>query len=266
MKTIYASIFMTLAIPLTLHAQQRVDAVEVQQGNSSWDLGVGVAIRNSLYAGEHIRVQPFPFISHEWGSFYIQGPSVGYRFINDEQFSLNGYIAARLDGINKNDFGSKELAKHKINRNLLEDRKNGADAGLSASWKGGLGEIELDFRSDIANVSNGYQASIDYNYPVQMGDTTLIPNIGVTVQSTKLANYYFGTLSKEVSRGIIDYKPGNSTIPHIGLTAVTPFASRWTMIAGTKLDALPNEISKSPLVDDNKNYVSSIFVAITRSF
>ncbi|MDP1659007.1 MAG: MipA/OmpV family protein [Methylotenera sp.] len=266
MKTIYASIFITLAIPLTLHAEQRVDTKEVQQSNSSWDLGVGVAIRNNLYAGERTRVQPFPFISHEWGNFYIKGPYAGYRFINDEQFSLNGYIAARPDGIDKNDFGTKELAKHRINRNLLEDRKNGADAGLSASWKGELGEIELDFRSDITNVSNGYQTSIDYNYPVQIGEITLISNIGVTAQSKKLANYYFGTLSKEVSRGVIDYKPGNSTIPHIGLTAVIPFASRWTMIAGTKLNALPSEISKSPLVDDNKDCVSSVFVAITKSF
>jgi outer membrane protein len=266
MKTIYAGIFITLAIPLTLHAEQRVETKEVQQRNSSWDLGVGVAIRNNLYAGERTKVQLFPFISSEWGSFYIHGPSAGYRFINNEQFSLNGYIVARIDGIKKNDFGSDELAKHRVNRNLLEDRKNSADAGLSASWKGEFGEIGLDFRYDIANVSNGYQASIDYNYPVQIGDTTLIPNIGVTTQSKKLANYYFGTLSKEVSRGVIDYKPGNSTIPHIGLTAVIPFASKWTMIAGTKLDALPSEISESPFIDDNKDCVSSVFVAITKNF
>lgn len=262
-KTAYiaSALSLFLIAPLPSQAQQREETAK------GWGVGVGVAVRDTLYAGEDNRVQPFPYVRYEGERFFLEGPEFGYKIIKGETFTLDGFVAASLNGIDVKDMGAKELALNGINRNLLEDRKYGADAGLSASFKTeSIGEFELDVRGDITGTSKGYQASLDYRYPFEVGPVTLIPGIGATAMSKDLANYYYGTLPKEVARGVIDYKPGQVTIPHIGISALLPIGSKWFGIAGVNVDSLPTEITDSPLIEKDTDVVPSVFFAIIRQF
>lgn len=254
------ALLLLLIAPFASQAQQSDDS-------GGWGLGVGVAIRDTLYAGESNHVQAFPYISYEGERFFIEGPTFGYKIVNGDVFTLSGFVAARLDGIDIKDLGAVELAQRGINRNLLEDRKNSADAGLSASFTvESVGEFELDVRADITGTSDGYQASLDYRRPFQVGSVTLIPGIGVTALSDDMANYYYGTLKKEVARGVIDYKPGKVTIPHIGITAVVPMGSKWIGIAGLNADSYPTEVTNSPLIGKDVGVVASFFIGAVRKF
>jgi MipA family protein len=243
-------------------------AAQAQQDDESgWGLGVGVAIRDTLYAGEKNHVQAFPYVHYEGERFFIKGPMFGYKIVKGEIFTLSGFVAANLNSVDADDFGVAELAQHGINRSLLDDRKNAADAGLSASFDiESVGEFELDVRGDITGTSDGYQASLDYRYPFEVGPVTLIPGLGVTALSDDAANYYYGTLSKEVARGVVDYKPGKVTIPHIGITAVVPMGSKWVGIAGLNADSYPTEITDSPLIENDTDVVPSFFIGAIRKF
>lgn len=245
-------------------------AAQVRQNDrpdSEWGLGVGVAIRDTLYAGETNHVQAFPYVRYEGERFFIKGPVFGYKIVSGDIFTLSGFVAANINSVDADDFGVAELAANGINRNLLEDRKIGADAGLSASFNPeSVGEFELDVRGDITGTSDGYQASIDYRHPFNIGPVTLIPGIGVTAMSDDMANYYYGTLDKEVARGVVDYKPGKVAIPHIGITAVVPMGSKWVGIAGLNADSYPSEITDSPLIENNTDVVPSFFVGVIRNF
>jgi MipA family protein len=249
------------AVPFASSAQE-----EGPRGNG-WGIGVGVAIRDTLYTGEDNRIQPFPLITYEGERFYLKGISAGYQFVDNDTFVLSGFVAARLEGIDAKDFGRASLAARGINRDLLEDRDIGADIGVSALLKtDAAGEFELDVRGDATGTSDGYQASLDYRYPIQAGRVRLIPGIGVTALSDKVANYYYGTQPKEVARGVIDYRPGSAVVVRTHFTAILPTGPRWVLLGSIGADAYPNEITDSPLIDSSTDIVPNVFLGVVRNF
>jgi outer membrane protein len=170
-----------------------------------------------------------------------------------------------LDGIDAKDFDRRTLAARGIDRGLLEDRDLAADIGLSVGLKtGSAGEFEFDARGDATGTSDGFQASIDYRYPFQMGPVTVVPSVGFVALSDNLANYYYGTLPKEVARGVVDYRPGSATFARAGVTAIVPTGPRWLLIGSIGADAYPDEITDSPLIDDDADLVPSMFLGISR--
>ena len=251
--------------PLASQAQSGEPA-RTDDAPAGWSIGLGVAARAPIYAGESSRILPFPLIGYEGERLYFQGGSIGYRVVNGDSFKLKAHISASTNGINADKFGRKELAQRGINRNLLEDRDFGADAGMTASFQTDVGIFEADVRADITNTSDGYQASLDYSVPFPVGNAIIMPGVGVTAYSSKLANYYYGTLPDEVKRGVVNYKPGSATVPHASVTAIVPFASKWTFISGVTVEFLPNEITDSPLVDKDTDVVPTLFLGISRSF
>ena len=253
-------IFLICLSPFSSNAQSADDA------GSGWSIGIGVASRGAVYEGESAKSIPFPLIGYEGERFYLQGTSLGYRFVQNDSFTLQAHLSASLNSIDADDFGRKELAARGINRNLLKDRDIGADAGMTASWKTAGGTFEADVRADITNTSGGYQASLDYGFPFPVGNAIITPGVGVSLYSSDLANYYYGTLPDEIKRGVMDYKPGRATVPHAGVTAILPFASKWTFISSVNVEFLPNEITDSPLIDKDSDVLPTLFLGVTRSF
>ncbi len=253
-------IFLICLSPFSSNAQSADDA------GSGWSIGIGVASRGAVYEGESAKSIPFPLIGYEGERFYLQGTSLGYRFVQNDSFTLQAHLSASLNSINSDDFGRKELAARGINRNLLKDRDIGADAGMTASWKTAGGTFEADVRADITNTSGGYQASLDYGFPFPVGNAIITPGVGVSLYSSDLANYYYGTLPDEIKRGVMDYKPGRATVPHASVSAILPFASKWTFISSVNVEFLPNEITDSPLIDKDSDVLPTLFLGVTRSF
>ena len=266
MRAIRASLYLVLLVPFVSHAQEPLESGTPDEPLSHWSLGIAAVLRDSEYAGEGNRSLVVPSLSYEGEWFYWRGATLGYRLARTERFSLNGFIAGRLDGIDADDFGVSELAERGIDRNLLEDRDHSADAGLSATWKGAAGELELDARADITGTSEGYQLAVDYRYPFHIGRVTVTPGVGATMLSDDMANYYYGTLDEEVARGVVDYKPGRAILPHVGVSVVVPFAKQWLFIGNAQLRSLPDEINDSPLVERDTDSVSLLFIGVSRRF
>lgn len=267
MRTVRVVTPLVLLLPFAVSAQVRHDGEErADLAPSSWSLGVAGGIRTELYAGEGNHTRAIPFFGYEGERFYFRGISAGYHFIQNERFVLDGFLSGRLDAMDADDFGRRELARRGIDRDRLEDRDDGLDAGVSASWRGSAGEIQLELKGDISDVSGGYAADLSYRYPMQAAGLLITPTVGVNLLSRDLANYYYGTLDKEVARGVIDYKPGSATIPYVGLTLAKPFAQKWRVIANLSYQLLPDEISDSPLVAENTDGVGQMFIGVSRSF
>jgi MipA family protein len=237
-----------------------------EAGASPWGLGVGVAARTDIYAGESTRLRAVPLLSFQGEKFFWRGISGGYHVLSREGFTLDATLGARLASIKKDDFGVAELAARGINRNLLQDRDDGLDLGIAGSFKGQMGVVDLALKADVSGVSEGYEASAKYGYPLQWGATTITPNIAVSHYSDKLANYYYGTLESEVARGVVKYKPGSAVIPRIGVDLMQPFAGQWMLTGGLSYSALPGNIQDSPLVDKDAKGVTLIFVGVSRKF
>jgi len=231
-----------------------------------WGLGVGAAVSDSVYAGEGTRVTPFPLLTYDSDLLFWRGIGGGAHVLRRGGLSIDATLSARVDGIDRDDFGTAELAARGVNRALLEDRDDGLDAGVALQWRGPLGQLEWAVKADVSGASKGYEASVKYAYPFQLGRTRVSPNIGVSHLSKKLANYYFGTLPEEVARGVIDYRPGSATVPRIGIDVVHPFAKRWALIGNVGYRRLPGKLSDSPLVEKDTDGNVSAFIGLSRSF
>lgn len=229
-------------------------------------LGLGVGISQSPYAGEGTTITPLPLIHYEGERFFVRGLTAGAHLMRNDSFELNFIASLRTEGIDADDFGRKKLARNGIDRDLLEDRDSGLDMGLSASWRGEAGQLELTAKSDVSGASEGFELSAKYGYEFKIGRGSLEPTIAVNHLSKDSANYYYGTLKDEVARGVVDYKPGASTIPEVGLTYVHPMGDKWRFMSSVQYKFLPGDISDSPLLEDGTNGEGSVMLGISRSF
>ena len=160
-----------------------------QTQGSPWALGVGAAVSSSVYAGEDTRITPFPLVSYEGERFFWRGISGGARLVKRPGFTLDATLSARMDGVDRDDFGEAELRARGVNRALLEDRDNALDLGLAAGWRGAAGSLEIEVKGDVTGASKGYEAGVKYAYPMQWGRTRVAPSVSVSHLSKKLANY-----------------------------------------------------------------------------
>lgn len=231
-----------------------------------WGLGIGAAASDSVYAGEGTRVTPFPLVTYEGERFFWRGIGGGAHLYRRDGFTVDATLSARMDGIDRDDFGTAELAERGIDRARLEDRDDGLDLGLAATWRGKAGQLEFGVKGDATSASKGYEASVKYGYPFQVGNARITPHVAVSHLSKKLANYYFGTLPEEVARGVVSYQPGSATVPRIGVDVVKPFAGRWAVIGNVSYRHVPGKIGDSPLVEKDTNGTFSAFVGVSRGF
>lgn len=235
-------------------------------GPPRWSLGVGAIANDSPYAGEGLRLMPVPLVNYNGERFFFGIGGSGWRIVQNDSFELTALGKLRFDGFQVGDLGRKELARNGINYRLLEDRDMTFDVGLGMKWTGSAGELETELLADATDTSGGQEASIQYSYPFEVGKGTLSPNVGVTWQSKDTANYYYGTIDAEVARGVVDYKPGAVTIPHVGFSYFRPLGEKWSVMAFFKYSSLPDEIKKSPFIEADTNGTTSIFIGLSRGF
>jgi outer membrane protein len=231
-----------------------------------WGLGVGAILSESPYAGEGTRVQPIPLISYRGEKFFFQGITAGWQFIEGEAFELAAVAELRPDGFDIDDLGRQELAANGLDYRQLEDRDDSIDAGVTAKWSGQAGELEIELLADVTDASGGQEFSIQYGYPLQWGQTMVTPAVGVTWLSDDTANYYYGTLDKEVARGAVDYKPDAVTIPHVGVNVMRFLDKNWTLLAFLRYSVLPDEIKDSPFLEPDSDGTASILIGVQRGF
>jgi outer membrane protein len=239
---------------------------DVPDQKPRWGIGLGAAVSDSVYAGEGTRVKPFPLLTYEGERFYWRGISGGAHLLRSGGWTVDATLSARMDGIDRDDFGTAELAQRGVNRALLADRDNGLDAGAAVHWRGTAGQLEFGVKGDVSGASKGYEASVKYAYPFQLGGTRISPFVGVSHMSKKLANYYFGTLPEEAARGVVNYQPGSTLVPRVGIEIMRPFAQRWAVIGNVSYRRLPGKISDSPLVEKDTNGNLSAFIGVSRGF
>lgn len=239
---------------------------EAGNGPPRWGLGIATILNDSPYVGEGTRVIPVPLITYQGENFYFRGITAGWTFVRSDSFELAAITKFRFDGFSVDDLGREELAQQGIDYRLLEDRDIALDAGAAMKWSGHAGEIEIELLADITDTSGGQEVSLQYGYPLQFGGGMLTPTIGITWLSDDNANYYYGTLDEEVARGLINYKPGAVSIPHVGFNYFRPLGEHWSLMTTVKYSMLPDEIQDSPFIEADTNGTASVLFGIVRGF
>ncbi len=253
-----------IGLPAVVNAQPTSSSEQDALSAGRWRAGVAVAIKDSPYAGEGARITPFPLITYDGERFFFRGIAGGIHLFNGDVFSLDAMVQGRMDGIDADDFGAAALAENGIDRNKLSGRDHGLDAGLSATWTGRVGELEAELLADASDTSSGHEVSISYGYPMRAKNVSITPTIGLTWMSDRLANYYYGTLDKEVARGVVSYQPDAGSIAHAGVSFASRIGENWGVVATLEYRALADSFAASPLLGSDST--TSIFLGLARSF
>jgi MipA family protein len=255
-----------LLIPSLAFAQTSTGDLIAKEVDDRWTLGVALSASDSAYAGEDIRVRPFPLVTYDGDRVFWRGLSGGVHAFKGDSFTFDVILSGRFDGFDIEDLGRQELARNGVDASLLEDRDDGLDVGLAASWEGRAGEIKLRALADATDTSSGYEFSLDYAYPLQWGRTRVIPAVGARWMSKDLANYYYGTLDEEVARGVPLYRPDAVVVPELSVGLFRPIGDKWMLFGSVKYEFLPNEITDSPLMDHDARGAAGLRIGLSRGF
>lgn len=240
-------------------------SASADESSSQWGLGLAGIVSGNPYAGRVTRYRPFPLITYDSNRLFFEGITAGVHLLDTRALEIDFIVDANLDGFDAEDFGARELADNGIDRALLEDRKDSADAGFEVSFSGRYGELKFQALADVLDASGGYEASASYGYPFALSRRLeLTPTVGAKWQSADRADYYYGILDEEIARGVPSYRPGSVVIPEVGLDLQYSLAERWLLLSNVKYRALPGKVEDSPLLDSGQSI--RFFIGVLRAF
>lgn len=255
----------SLAVLATLVACGASAEEDTAERSSRWGLGLGAIASDNPYAGRGVRYTPIPLITYDSNRFFFEGISAGIHVLDTSALEIDLIVEANFDGIDADQFGARELAENGIDRDLLSDRKDSADAGFDVSFEGRFGELKFQARADVLDASGGYEVSASYGYPFPLSERlVLTPSIGAKWQSADRADYYYGILDEEVGRGVRNYRPGDVVIPEVGLDLTYSLSPRWLLLGNITYRSLPDELKDSPLLDSDQSM--RFFIGVLRAF
>ncbi|MGO3127704.1 MAG: MipA/OmpV family protein [Luteimonas sp.] len=262
------AIALTALLPVSALAQSasaEQSGADIRLDDDRWTVGVAASVKDSPYAGEGMRVQPFPLVTYEGERVYWRGVTFGVHLVEAGGFTLDAVVSGRFDGFDRGDLGRLELERNGVDIDRLADRDDGADAGLAARWRLGDGEFRLSAVADITGTSEGYELSADYGHRFRIGKTMVIPGIGVQWLSDDLANYYYGVQPGETFAAT-PYQPDAALVPRVSVAFARPLVGKWRLQGLLQYQYLPDELADSPLLERNSGGVGHLVLGVVRSF
>lgn len=260
------------------------DCVEV----GTWDvsLGIGAGVRtNPVEATPDIPLFLIPEVHYNGERFFIQNLDFGFTLWENPVHQLNllatpGYDQVYFHRWSPSNFfidasGFATTSKSVVDAENLPVIDTGGDKGLVASefndvqephardrHTAGLGGLEYNFSagfvdfqlqyvSDFTRVHQGDEVRVALAKYWEAGRHHLFTSIGAVWQSSEVINYYYGVTASEAdARGT--YSTNAAITPLARLDWNYELTERWDLRFLATYRQLPDEISASPLINDNK--------------
>ena len=213
-------------------------------------LGVGARVigRSSPYIGSDTTVlQPIPAITYNGKRLQWLSPNVQYALAETRRWRLAASASYRIGVYEEND---------NVALSGLGGRDSTVMAGLGFRYKvlGGV-NLLLRYEHDVLNKIGGGAATAKVSKGFQAGWLRIAPQLQLDWLSADLTNYDFG---------VPTYEPGNSTGYEAGVSSFIELTEDWRIIVSLSAEFLPDEISNSPMVTDDR--IVKGFAAITFVF
>ncbi|MCK7607914.1 MipA/OmpV family protein [Acinetobacter portensis] len=228
-------------------------------------LGIGAVGSSGIYVGEKTEITPIPVISYETEHFFIRGLYAGVELYKNNLLTVNAITNINMMNLDIDNLSKEKLAANNISTSQLEDRERSVDLGIESILRLPYGLFSLQAVNDIGGASDGAELRFNYQYFWRINPkVTLMPNVGIDWLSDKRANYYYGILDSEVSRGVVAYKPNHVFIPHLSLGASYALTDKVKLSGAAMQKFLPNKVQDGPLVDKSK--LTNFYMALTYKF
>ncbi|MEC5397390.1 MipA/OmpV family protein [Uliginosibacterium sp. H1] len=210
---------------------------------SAWSVGLGVGAFSSPFKGAKTEVIPLPYLAYERDGLSVGLYDVDWRLARLGPVALSAVVVPRFQITEPRDSAFLDG---------MDSRQSTLEAGLRLALESDLGSLQLEARKDVLNKHQGSQIYAGYVLEFQAGPGTILPGIGVTWQSSKLADYYYGVRAAEATPQRPAYTVGNVFIPGASLEFRYMLGSNTMLMARFSMEVLPQDVGDSPIVDERR--------------
>jgi outer membrane protein len=219
-------------------------------------VGIGALISSKPYIGVDAQTYALPVFGYEGKRLFMRGLAGGYRVYSDKGFSIGPVVQPRFEGYEEDD--SSALAG-------MDDRDWSVDAGVGTFLQTDIGLLGLSYVTDILSLHDGQELEFSYTIRFPLAGFDIIPSAGIRWKSQNLVDYYYGVEPDEaIVPGRPAYETGSAADPYLGLAVRRKLGGRWSLLTAVQYEWLDDEISDSPIVDDD--YDASFLVGVLYSW
>ena len=248
-----AVLLLTVFLSLSTHATNPVTEI-LAEDIPAGTLGLGIGVRwgDSPYKGigdvgsiDNENASDYdlmPFYFYEGKYLFAHGSTAGIHLFDNDRFSLDALIAYRFDRLEpeRDEFFDG-----------VEEREQTLDGGFRAAYESDWGKVTLSWVTDLQNNHNGEEVDLTYRYR-WFGDRWAVsPFVSYVYSDSDLTSYYYGVSEEEARDGRPVYRPGSATTARIGINTTYHWSRRMRLFANISLDKLDDEVSDSPLTDED---------------
>ncbi|RYZ89844.1 MAG: MipA/OmpV family protein [Moraxellaceae bacterium] len=231
----------------------------VNSARAELAIGLGVVSFQDPQKGMDTRHLAIPMVSYTGERLSFQVTTLSYRLATVGELEISALASGRLQGYEADDSAYLDGMK---------DRSNTLDGGIGLEWKG----FSLSYVHDLLSKYEGDEISLSYSDGFGVGKAEVMLGAGVTWQSAKLNQYYYGVASSEARNFIVnntvfnrtEYEVEDAVTPEINVLVKYPVFNSWALIGGAEVNFLPAEISDSPIIEKKNTW--SVFAGIARAF
>ena len=233
---------------------------ERPQSQSDWrvTLGAGAMAQPEYEGADEYEVTPLPFVDVTYKDrVRLNFEGLNVKVINQENF--NAGVGVGLDFGREDDDGDRLRG--------LGDIDPTAEGRLFAEYKVGQASAKVAFAQDLGDGHDGYTIDADAGYGFVMRNTgTFVrPSVGATFAGENYMESYFGVSAAQSVRSGLSQYDSDAGFKDInaGVFVTQKLNENWSVNGLARFSQLLGDAADSPIVEDESQLQTGLFVAYT---
>lgn len=208
---------------------------------NSFSVGGLAKKQNGLYKGVE-DVNYLPYVNIKINNFYINGTELGYKFLDNSDFSLTAFSNLQ-DGYAikaKNmDYGYK----------TINQRNKQITAGLKANFPFHIKNEKFNLSTSGEFGKKGIKSTLNLSkFFRPLENLIFIPNVNLKYFDKDYTRYYFGVKKSELGGAIKnEYNPSASYSIGLGLYTEYYFSKSFSVFTYLSAEKFSKQVKKSPI-------------------
>jgi len=213
-------------------------------------VGFTASVTTRPYEGIDAQAALLPFVLYQRGKFFISGLNPGYFLRAARNYELSLIATPRFFGFSSDD--SPVLAN-------LSDRDYSVHGGVQLRFNVGDFALSTQLVTDLLGESSGTEIIASVGRSFTFGQLSLTPSFGLNLQDGNLIDHYYGVSASESdASGFAQFDGGTTLSSSLTLTGSYRLQDSWTGLAALRADFYGDDISSSPLVDEDATIALSV--------
>ena len=245
LRSLFLILLLLSSLPLIAEDETAQPEPSSTPSPVQWSLGLGAFSSPRPYVGAENSQIVAPLIEVTWKKIYVQGIQAGYRFFDTEKFRLDARAGIVFNGLDPDD--SPDLEG-------MNKRRPTIEGGFVFDWKPGKYRLSTAAYTDLLGRYYGQQVSTDFSrtWTFNRFRWGLTPSVGVVWQSNNFVDYYYGVTPEEARPGRPPFEGHAAINFRSSLFGFFFVNMRIRLVALVQIQRLDNEISNSPIVDQER--------------